>query len=85
MGYLAELLCDFYMNFHRDNFKLMGTDVCLINTTSPQDEMTSSKLTMYRIKYWKYKIAYLLMPEVKILRDLKNKYRNIIKIIKKNN
>ena len=82
MGYLAELLCDFYMNFYKEKYNLKGADVCLIERNIPQEELSPSMLTSYRMKYLKYKIAYLLMPEVKPLRDLKNKYRDRIKAIK---
>ena len=80
MGYLAELLCDFYMNFHKEEYNLLGADVCLIHSTIPQEEMVPM-LTKYRILYWKYKIAYLLRPKNKSLRDLKNMYRDRIKTI----
>lgn len=82
MGYLAELLCDFYMNFYKNKYKIKGVDICQILTTLPEEQVSYSKINKYRILYLKYKIASLVAPKNKIFRMQKRKFRDLICAVK---
>ena len=51
IGYLAELLCDFYMHYHKDSKKFLEADVCQIMYPYPKELIEPQKRCFYYYSY----------------------------------
>ena len=84
LGYLAEILCDFYMNFYKYKYNFYGVDLCMLRNTLPEEFLSRERLYFCIANYIKCKIQLLFASGDKkhILKERKRFYRDFIKLIK---
>ena len=81
LGYLGELLFDFYMNFNKEKYNLHSVNVCEIKYIIP-DDCINKNILFYIYMYIKQKIRICFNnSNIKTAKEQKNYYKSIIKIL----
>jgi len=82
MGYLAELLCDFYMNFYKDKYQLKDVNVCQIQNCYPYDKIKKRYAFAYLYNYIKYMLLTLFCSksEKSIFKEKKKNFKRQFKL-----
>ena len=76
IGYLAELLYDYFMNFYKCKYMFKNVNVCMINIIIPEDDINKYNLIESYFLYLYNKFKYVIYHKKKAY-DKYKKYRLI--------